>query len=173
MRTKTTANLYRVVRLTTSQLQKLNTNTRYLDETILNYSQALADKLPEGLDKFFFTNSGSESNDLALRLARHYANSLETIVLDGAYHGHLISLIEISPYKYNGNGGQGPPDHVHAVPTPDPFRGKYRGPDSGRSYADEVKKVIEKIRFWWISFIIFIKRFFIPIYTPAERFRFN
>ena len=136
----------KLVEVATSQLQKLNTNTRYLDETILNYAQALADKLPEGLDKFFFTNSGSESNDLALRLARHYTNSLETIVLDGAYHGHLISLIEISPYKYNGPGGQGKPDHVHAVPMPDPFRGKYRGPDSGRSYRDEVKKIIDKIR---------------------------
>ena len=136
----------KLVEVASSQLQKLNTNTRYLDETILNYAQALAVKLPEGLDKFFFTNSGSESNDLALRLARHYTNSLETIVLDGAYHGHLISLIEISPYKYNGPGGQGKPGHVHAVPMPDPFRGKYRGPDSGRSYRDEVKKIIDKIR---------------------------
>ena len=64
----------KLVEVATAQLQKLNTNTRYLDETILNYSQALADKLPEGLDKFFFTNSGSESNDLALRFCLLYTS---------------------------------------------------------------------------------------------------
>ena len=84
------------------QYEKLNTNTRYLDETIVNYAQELTDKLPAGLDVCFFTNSGSEANDLALRIARHVTQSKETIVLDAAYHGNLSSLIEISPYKHNG-----------------------------------------------------------------------
>ena len=89
----------RVTEAANKQLKKLNTNTRYLDETIINYSEALLKKLPENLNKFFFTNSGSESNDLALRLAREYTSSNQTLVLDGAYHGHLTSLIDISPYK--------------------------------------------------------------------------
>ena len=76
------------------QSKKLNTNTRYLDDTIVNYAEALTAKLPDSLNICFFTNSGSESNDLALRLARNYINSKETIVLDGAYHGHLMSLID-------------------------------------------------------------------------------
>ena len=135
----------KVVEAAISQYQKLNTNTRFLDETMVNYAQALTQKLPGGLDVCFFTNSGSESNDLALRLARHFTSSKETIVLDGAYHGHLTSLIEISPYKHNGPGGQGAPDYVHAAPMPDPFRGKYRGADAGSAYAQEVKDILDKI----------------------------
>ena len=78
----------KVVEAANVQFKKLNTNTRYLDETVVNYAKALTAKLPDGMNKCFFTNSGSEANDLALRLARKYTNSLETIVLDGAYHGH-------------------------------------------------------------------------------------
>ncbi|MBT3518488.1 MAG: aminotransferase class III-fold pyridoxal phosphate-dependent enzyme, partial [Candidatus Marinimicrobia bacterium] len=87
----------KVVSAAQLQYEKLNTNTRYLDETIVNYAQKLTDKLPAGLDVCFFTNSGSEANDLALRIARHVTQSKETIVLDAAYHGNLSSLIEISP----------------------------------------------------------------------------
>ena len=136
----------KIIEAANAQFKKLNTNTRYLDETVLNYARSLTKKLPEGLNKCFFTNSGSESNDLALRLARKYANSRETIVLDGAYHGHLISLIEISPYKFNGPGGEGPAEYVHTLPMPDPFRGKYRGYDSGPLYFKEMEEVLKKLQ---------------------------
>ena len=136
----------KIIEAADAQFKKLNTNTRYLDETVLNYARSLTKKLPEGLNKCFFTNSGSESNDLALRLARKYANSRETIVLDGAYHGHLISLIEISPYKFNGPGGEGPAEYVHTLPMPDPFRGKYRGYDSGPLYFKEMEEVLKKLQ---------------------------
>jgi 4-aminobutyrate aminotransferase and related aminotransferases len=136
----------KVVEAANVQFKKLNTNTRYLDETVVNYARALTAKLPDGMNKCFFTNSGSEANDLALRLARKYTNSLETIVLDGAYHGHLISLIEISPYKYNGPGGDGPAEYVHAIPMPDPYRGKHQGPDSGSLYFEEIKQVLNNLR---------------------------
>ena len=136
----------KIIEAANTQFKKLNTNTRYLDETVLNYARSLTKKLPEGLNKCFFTNSGSESNDLALRLARKYANSRETIVLDGAYHGHLISLIEISPYKFNGPGGEGPAEYVHTLPMPDPFRGKYRGYDSGPLYFKEMEEVLKKLQ---------------------------
>ena len=136
----------KVIEAANAQFKKLNTNTRYLDETILDYAQALAEKLPEGLNKCYFTNSGSEANDLALRMARTCTSSQETLVLDGAYHGHSSSLIEISPYKHDGPGGDGSPSHVHTVPIPDPFRGKYRGPDSGTSYFREVEKILDELR---------------------------
>ena len=136
----------KIIEAADAQFKKLNTNTRYLDETVLDYARSLTKKLPEGLNKCFFTNSGSESNDLALRLARKYANSRETIVLDGAYHGHLISLIEISPYKFNGPGGEGPVEYVHTLPMPDPFRGKYRGYDSGPLYFKEMEEVLKKLQ---------------------------
>ena len=136
----------KIVEAARLQYEKLNTNTRYLDETIVNYAKDLTAKLPDGLEICFFTNSGSEANDLALRIARHITQSKETIVLDAAYHGHLSSLIEISPYKHNGKGGSGAPDFVHIVPMPDPFRGKYRGKDSGTAYANEVQIIIDKIQ---------------------------
>jgi len=136
----------KVVEAARLQNEKLNTNTRYLDETIINYAKDLTEKLPDGLEVCFFTNSGSEANDLALRIARHITQSKETIVLDAAYHGNLSSLIEISPYKHNGKGGSGAPDFVHTVPMPDPFRGKYRGKDSGTAYANEVQIILDKIQ---------------------------
>ena len=135
----------KVVEVAKKQYDILNTNTRYLDETIVTYAQALTDYLPNGLNICYFTNSGSESNDLALRLARIATESEETIVLDGAYHGHVSSLIEISPYKHNGKGGDGPPSFVHTVPMPDMFRGKYRGEKALKGYIDELKVILDTI----------------------------
>jgi 4-aminobutyrate aminotransferase-like enzyme len=136
----------KVVEAAQSQYETLNTNTRYLDETIVSYAKNITSTLPAGLEVCFFTNSGSEANDLALRMARECSKSKETIVLDGAYHGNLSSLIEISPYKHNGPGGNGAPDHVHVIPMPDPFRGKYRGEDCGDRYIDEVITAVNNIQ---------------------------
>ena len=135
-----------VVQAAQKQYELLNTNTRYLDATIVNYAKALISHLPKGLDVCYFTNSGSESNDLALRLARTATGSMETIVLDGAYHGHVSSLIEVSPYKHNAKGGTGPPDFVYTVPMPDAYRGKYRGNNAGKEYLNELKNILEQLK---------------------------
>lgn len=128
-------------------LKVLNTNTRYLDYTILEYSQALTKKLPDKLNVCFFTNSVSKSNDLVLRLARFKNQSQDIIiVLDGAYHGHITWLIEISPYKYKGVGGSPPPLYLHEIPMPDQFRGKYRVKDSSYHYLNELKKKLSTIK---------------------------
>ena len=136
----------KVVEAARHQYDKLNTNTRYLDETIVNYAKDLTSKLPRELDVCFFTNSGSEANDLALRIARHYTQSKETIVLGAAYHGNLSSLIEISPYKHHGPGSLAPPDFVYTIPMPDAYRGKYRGDNAVNSYVGEVEKAINLIQ---------------------------
>ena len=71
----------------------------------------------------YLTNSGSESNDLALRIAlKTRPGATHVAVVGGAYHGHLEALIGMSPYKFWGQGGKGKPDHVHVVPCPDPYR---------------------------------------------------
>ena len=124
----------------------LNTNTRYLDENVVSYAKDLTSYLSDDLNVCFFTNSGSESNDLALRLARNKTQSKDTIVLDGAYHGHVSSLIDISPYKHNSKGGSGPPSYVHTLPMPDPFRGKYRGQKALNGYVDELKEILLSIK---------------------------
>ena len=129
------------------QLSLLNTNTRYLHENILNYAEKLTGTLPKGLDVCFFVNSGSEANDLALRLARNYNNRKDTLVLEGGYHGNLTSLIEISSYKHDGPGGNGAPAHVHTLDLPDGYRGAFRStdPEYSEKYLQHAQLLIEKL----------------------------
>ena len=108
----------RVVEAGVRQMQALNTNTRYLHDTILNYAERLTATLPDPLNVCYFVNSGSEANELALRLARAHTSARDMIVLDHAYHGNTTTLIDISPYKHDGPGGNGPPSWVHKVPLP-------------------------------------------------------
>ena len=136
----------RVVRAAREQLAVLNTNTHYLHRNIVDYAERLTAKLPDPLEVCFFVNSGSEANDLALRLARIHTGRNDTLVLDGAYHGNLSSLTEISPYKFDGHGGRGAPPHVHKLPMPDGYRGKFRAsdPDYGAKYIKDVQQAVER-----------------------------
>ncbi|GIV60060.1 MAG: hypothetical protein KatS3mg043_1149 [Rhodothermaceae bacterium] len=135
----------RVVEAACRQMATLNTNTRYLHDAIVEYAERLTATLPEPLRVCFFVNSGSEANDLALRLARAYTGGTDVVVLDGAYHGNLSSLIDLSPYKFDGPGGAGKPPHTHVVPMPDPYRGPYRRDGAGAKYAAHVKEAVEDI----------------------------
>ncbi len=90
----------RVVAAGQRQMALLNTNTRYLHGSVIDYARRLAATLPDPLHVCFFVNSGSEANDLALRLARAHTGRDEVIVLEHAYHGHLSSTIALSPYKF-------------------------------------------------------------------------
>ena len=112
-----------VVKAASAQMTSLNTNTRYLHENIVRYAQRLVGKFPDPLEVCFFVNSGSEANDLALRLARTFTKQNDVLVLDHAYHGHVSAMIDISPYKFNHKGGSGKPDHVQVAPAPDGYRG--------------------------------------------------
>jgi len=87
--------------------------------------------------------SGSEANELALRLARAHTGRNGVIVVDTAYHGNTNALVDISPYKFDGPGGRGKPPHVHVVPMPDIFRGPYRGADAGTRYARHVAEAVK------------------------------
>ena len=113
----------RVVRAGQRQMSLLNTNSRYLHSHIVRYAERLSATLPDPLRVCFFVNSGSEACDLALRLARTHTGSRATVVIDGAYHGNSGELVRISPYKYDGPGGDGQPDYVRKIPTPDSYRG--------------------------------------------------
>jgi 4-aminobutyrate aminotransferase-like enzyme len=138
-----------VTEAATKQLSTLNTNTRYLSHVHVTLAKRLTSLLPSSLSVCYFVNSGSEANDLALRLARtatHTRRATEVIVVDGAYHGNTSSLIDISPYKFNGRGGDGAPSWVHTVPTPNVYRGPYDCHDNnaGQKYANDIKHVIDK-----------------------------
>ena len=126
------------------QSRVLNTNTRYLHENLTHYAERLAATLPEPLSVCFFVCSGSEANELALRLARAYTQRRDFVVLDAAYHGNTGALVDLSPYKFAGPGGAGAPPTTHVVPLPDPYRGPYRDADAGSRYADHVRVVVTR-----------------------------
>ncbi len=136
----------RVVAAAHRQMAQLNTNTRYLHDNLAEYAARLASTFPDPLEVCFLVCTGTEANDLALRLAQAHTGSREVIVLDHAYHGHSPSLVEISPYKCDGPGGEGLARHAHKVPMPDTYRGPHRGEDAGERYADEVCAAIRAIR---------------------------
>jgi len=137
-----------VARAVSRQMALLNTNTRYLYDQLALYVEKLLARFPKKFKYVFLVNSGSEANDLALRLARNYTGGNELLVIDGAYHGNLTSLVEISPYKFDGPGGKGAPPFVHKIPTPDPYRGKYQGSTlkTALKYAEEVVQIIQKLQ---------------------------
>ncbi len=138
----------RVVRAAHEQMAVLNTNTRYLHENIVRYAERLCATLPEPLRVCYFVNSGSEANELALRLARTHTGRKEIIVLEGAYHGNTTSLVEISPYKFDGPGGSGAPPHVFKAPLPDLYRGRHRKSDAqaAEKYAQYIEETIKSVR---------------------------
>lgn len=138
----------RVTEAVASQLATLNTNSRYLQEVAVRYAAELAATFPEPLEVCFFTASGSEANELALRLARACTGHRDLIVMDAAYHGHTTTLVDISPYKHAGPGGAGTPDWVHTSPIPDVYRGAHKAndPRAGLNYAREVGAVVDAIR---------------------------
>jgi 4-aminobutyrate aminotransferase-like enzyme len=125
------------------QLLVLNTNTRYLHDSLAQFGERLVATLPERLRVCYFVNSGSEANELALRLARAHTRRRDVIVLDAAYHGNTTTLIDISPHKFNGPGGEGAPPWVHVLPLPDTYRGEFNrdDPRAGEKYAEFARHV--------------------------------
>ena len=138
----------RVVRAVQEQMALLNTNTRYLHDTIVEYAERLTRLLPEPLGVCYFVNSGSEANELALRLTRAHTKREDVVVLEHAYHGHTSTLIDISPHKFGGPGGSGRKEWVHVAPIPDDYRGRYRrgDPQAGVQYAQQVEEICARMR---------------------------
>jgi len=138
----------RVVDALYRQAARLNTNTRYLHEHVIDYAERLTATLPEPLSVCWFVCSGSEANELALRLARNFTGREDLIVLDWAYHGNTGGLIDISPYKFKRKGGHGPAPHVQVAELPDPYRGPHRGTGESTAleYAADVERAIDDCR---------------------------
>jgi 4-aminobutyrate aminotransferase-like enzyme len=136
----------RVVRAGQRQMAVLNTNTRYLHPNIIRFSDELLSTFPAPLEVAFVVNSGSEANELAMRLAKTYTGHRDMVVVQVGYHGNTNACVEISSYKFDGKGGTGAPEHVHVVPIPDAYRGLYRGSDAGAHYARHVAQAVQAIR---------------------------
>lgn len=104
-----------VVEAAQKQMARLNTNTRYVYDSLNQYAEELLATFPPELSKVFFVNSGSAATDLAVRLAQTHTRSGHFVVLDHAYHGNTSTAISLSPYKFNRKGGAGKPDHISII----------------------------------------------------------
>ncbi len=125
-----------VVEALRTQAARLNTNTRYLHGLRPAYAERLLSLFPERFETCYLVCSGSEANELALRMARAASGGHAMVVLQGGYHGNTNSLVGLSSYKYDGKGGSGRPDWVEEAPTPDPYRGVLSGGEQqGAGYA--------------------------------------
>ncbi len=129
----------RVVAAMTAQASTLNTHTRYLHEAIVRYSEDLLSTLPDAIDKVMFMCTGSEANDLAVRVAQAYTGGTGVIVTSEAYHGNSALTSGISPAL-----GTAQPlgRDVRTVPAPDAARLRAASgagnPDLGLWFADQV-----------------------------------
>jgi len=131
------------------QMAKLNTNTRYIYDILPEYAEQLLAKLPSKFNKVFFVNSGSEANDLAIRMAKMYSRHEKIMVMEHGYHGHTQTGIDISDYKFNHPKGQGQKKNIIRTNIPNSYNGKYTGLDCGSQYAKdtitEIHRSEEKI----------------------------
>ena len=101
------------------QSLQLNTHTRYLQEGILDYAEQLLETFSDDLDRVMFTCTGSEANDLALRIAKQYTGGTGVIVTRFAYHGVTGDIAELSPSL---GRCMVLPEHVRTVRAPDAYR---------------------------------------------------
>lgn len=126
-----------VVEAIARQAATLNTHTRYLNEGVIAYAERLLAKLPPALSHILFTCTGSEANDLALRVAKSYTGGTGFIVTDLAYHGNTDTVASLSPSlgKFVNLG-----EHVRTVAAPDTLR--IRGAELAARFADGVRAAI-------------------------------
>lgn len=132
-----------VVEALTRQIAMLNTHTRYLHENVVELAERLTAKLPEELGVTMFSCTGSEANELALRIARACSGGEGIVVVDYAYHGNTHILAQAS-MSY-GPGDVMPP-YIETVPPPDIFRGEFQGDDAGERYAELIKAALDAMR---------------------------
>jgi 4-aminobutyrate aminotransferase-like enzyme/Ser/Thr protein kinase RdoA (MazF antagonist) len=137
----------RVVEAATAQLWRLNTNSRFLYQGIAEYAERLTALLPNSLEVVFLVCSGSEANDLAVRIARTVTGRADVLVVDGAYHGNTSVITGLSPNRYKGPGGTGPDPATHEVQQPNRYRGPfgYDDPDAGSKYAADVQRQVDRL----------------------------
>jgi 4-aminobutyrate aminotransferase-like enzyme/Ser/Thr protein kinase RdoA (MazF antagonist) len=134
----------RVIAAIAEQSSTLNTNTRYLHESVIELAERLGSTMPPGLDTVMFLNSGSEANDVAWRLATAYTEGSGGIVTDHAYHGVTAATSALSPEEWSSRR----PEHIETIAAPDGYRGAHRREEQGwaERYAARVDEAVSKLR---------------------------
>jgi 4-aminobutyrate aminotransferase-like enzyme len=128
-----------VLEAVTQQLSRLNTNTRYLVAAVDDYLDALKARLPGDLSNVVMTCSGSEANDLAMRVARKVSGGSGFIVTEAAYHGNTALVTEVSPSAFR---HASLPDHVIAIAPPST---QAYGDDIATGFANAVRDAIRTL----------------------------
>ncbi len=129
----------RLAEAVSEQWLKLNTNSRFHYAAVADFSERLASVAPEGLDTVFLVNSGSEANDLALRLAWAHTGARNVLCLLEAYHGWSVASDAVSTsIADNPQALTTRPAWVHPVAAPNTYRGAFRGPDTAGDYLRDV-----------------------------------
>ncbi len=138
----------RIQAVAANQLKRMNSNTRYLHPAQTAFAKKILSKLPDPFEVCFFVNSGTEANELALRLARAHTGAKGMVTPDHGYHGNTTGVIDISAYKFNAPGGVGQPDWVELVEVADDYRGSFRrdDPDRAQKFADLVDPAVASLR---------------------------
>ncbi|MBO1327539.1 aspartate aminotransferase family protein [Acetobacter suratthaniensis] len=140
-----------VVAAVHDQMQALNTHTRYLHERILDYSDAILATMPEQIDRVMYMCTGSEANDLAIRIARAHTGGTGLIVTREAYHGTSALTSGASPAL----GGAQPVDATTwLVPAPDAYR--VDEPDTGAWFAARIQACIDDMASKGVKFAGFL-----------------
>lgn len=137
----------RIRKVAMDQLARMNSNTRYLHPAPMALAERLTAKLPKELEVCFFVNSGSEANELALRLARAASGGYDIVTPDHGYHGNTTGAIDISAYKFNKPNMGGRKPWVQLVDVADDYRGRFRrdDPDRALRYAQQVDGALTAI----------------------------
>ncbi len=138
----------RIEAVASDQLKRMNSNTRYLHPAQTAFAKKVLSKLPEPFDVCFFVNSGTEANELAMRIARAHTGAKGIVTPDHGYHGITTGAISISAYKFNKPGGAGQADWVEIVEVADDYRGSFGrdDPDRARKFANLVDSAIERLK---------------------------
>lgn len=134
----------RVVDAICEQARTLNTHTRYLHRNILDYGERLTATFDPSLTMVMLTCTGSEANEIALRMARRCSGNMGIIATEFAYHGNTTAVSTISSV-FTPASERGP--HVRTVPAPDSYRlpAGFSGKDLGRAYAETVQQAIDSL----------------------------
>jgi 4-aminobutyrate aminotransferase-like enzyme len=136
----------RVERAAARQLRLLNTNSRFLYSAMARFAQRLAALAPDGLEAVFLVSSGSEANDLALRLVRDVTGRRDVLCVQGGYHGWTTATYEVSTSLFdNPHAGETRPPWIHPVEAPSVLRGRFRGEDAGARYAAAVRETVRSL----------------------------
>jgi 4-aminobutyrate aminotransferase-like enzyme len=132
----------RVVEALCKQARTLNSHTRYLDETVVNYAERLLATFQPSLERVFLTCTGSESNELAIRIARECTGNMGLISTDYAYHGNTAAVSQISSV-FTPPSKRGP--FVRTVPVIDPYRERKGRSDEelADAYVKDLQRAID------------------------------